>query len=357
MKDCSFGGRYPVAGLLVIEKNTGKYGLKLGCHPDFGIAMERTLTEATQGTDIDQYTERSYIDFSNKSVSDRFNIINSFATGLAQYPYQILLRKNDCNFSPVKDVSKLSNDKILELWLRELINDGFNILIRDNSWLEFPAYQIIIPSMSEANILTDDDLRVYNTRVYVTDLLRNPEKIINEDCKYILGALGYFKGNVLLDNLNNIAAGIENKCIYGTGSLATRYIASLCNVFIGDYKSAFEKIDQMVKSENIKYLSKGSKLQLKAEWLYLSAFVELNDHKKVMDYLEELLDINLVKKIDSIYSNPKNVFINTFPKDLKVIIEHEETENSVFFEISDKLKKEMQKTYIDQSCIGNNINI
>ena len=55
MKDCSLGGEYPVAGLLMIEKNTGKYGLKLGWHPDCGVDMERTLSEATQGGEITIY--------------------------------------------------------------------------------------------------------------------------------------------------------------------------------------------------------------------------------------------------------------------------------------------------------------
>lgn len=75
MKDCSLGGEYPVAGLLMIEKNTGKYGLKLGCHPDFGVAMERTLTEATQGGEITIYSNRSYMDFTNKSVCTPHNLM------------------------------------------------------------------------------------------------------------------------------------------------------------------------------------------------------------------------------------------------------------------------------------------
>lgn len=57
IKDCSFGGQYPVAALIVYEKNTGKYGIKLGCHPDFGVAIERTLTEATQGQDLAEYSK------------------------------------------------------------------------------------------------------------------------------------------------------------------------------------------------------------------------------------------------------------------------------------------------------------
>lgn len=70
IKDCSFGGQYPVAALIVYEKNTGKYGIKLGCHPDFGVAIERTLTEATQGQDLAEYSKRSSVDFTNNHVDE-----------------------------------------------------------------------------------------------------------------------------------------------------------------------------------------------------------------------------------------------------------------------------------------------
>lgn len=61
MVDCSFGGKYPVAGLYILEKNTGKFGFKLGAHPDYGIAMERCFTEAAQGRDIYEYARNLFV--------------------------------------------------------------------------------------------------------------------------------------------------------------------------------------------------------------------------------------------------------------------------------------------------------
>lgn len=87
LKDCSLGGRYPVAALYIVEKNTGRFGVKLGCHPDFGTAMERTITEATQGCEITEYCDRSKLDFLNMGVSNEININNSYKTGYAKYPY------------------------------------------------------------------------------------------------------------------------------------------------------------------------------------------------------------------------------------------------------------------------------
>ena len=96
IKDCSYGGKYPVAALVMLQKNTGRYGLKMGCHPDFGVAMERTFTEAAQGNDILEYVNRSIIDFENSGVDEEDNIVNSFKIGLAQYPYQIFACAGSC---------------------------------------------------------------------------------------------------------------------------------------------------------------------------------------------------------------------------------------------------------------------
>ena len=77
-------GQYPVAALIVYEKNTGKYGIKLGCHPDFGVAIERTLTEATQGQDLAEYSKRSSVDFTNNHVDEWKNIYNSYKFGMGR---------------------------------------------------------------------------------------------------------------------------------------------------------------------------------------------------------------------------------------------------------------------------------
>ena len=76
--DCSFGGKYPVAGLYIIEKNTGKFGFKLGAHPDYGIAMERCFTEAAQGRDIYEYAETCLFDFYDGEDSKKRILQNSY---------------------------------------------------------------------------------------------------------------------------------------------------------------------------------------------------------------------------------------------------------------------------------------
>lgn len=352
MKDCSFGGKYPVAGLMIIQRDTGKYGLKLGCHPNFGVAMERTLTEATQGTDIERYTERSTIDFSNQTVKTRFNIMNSFATGLAQYPFQVIKRDYGKNFIPVKNVNGKSNEELLANWLHELLDDGYDILISDNSWLGFPAYHIIIPGLSEANSMTDQEIKVYNTRTYVAKLLKAPEKITINDCKYIIGVLGYFKGNVLLDSTEQLLPFATQKMPYGTGAISTRYLAALCDVYCENYKDALEKLKPVLKSSGLSQLSNNAIKQFKAECMYLEAMASIKEHKKVMEYLKELLSIEIWNTIEQIYCDPKQILVKQLCKITESDIEIAIDRFSTIYSLMDKLKDEMVKNPISQESLG-----
>lgn len=348
MKDCSFEGEYPVAGLMIIQKDTGKYGLKLGCHPDFGIAMERTLTEATQGTDIDRYTERSYIDFSNKTVYTKFNVMNSFATGLAQYPYQIIKRDYGKKFVGVEEGRGKSNKDFLRDWITKLLNQGYDVLIRDVSWLGFPSFHIIVPGLSEANELTDVDIKAYNTRSYIAKLLRKPAEITEEDCKYIVATMGYFKGNVLLDNTDQMFMTINDMVPYGTGSISTRYLAAVCDVACKNYVAALKKLEPTLKSKGLLQLSDKEIAEFKIEVMYLSAFAEIGEHDKVMEYLKELVSYEMYQKIDWLYSEPELILKKRYPTICDEIVDKKCKVYDAIYDVMDKLKFEMSKSCLNQ---------
>lgn len=348
MKDCSFSGKYPVAGLMIIQHDTGKYGLKLGCHPDFGVAMERTLTEATQGSDIDQYTERSTVDFFNSHVKDKFNISNSFAIGMAQYPFQILYREHSKTFVPIKEVNNKSNREILNDWVKEILEDGYDILIRDVSWLGFPSYHIIIPGLSEANVVSDAEFRAHNTKNFVSNLMKYPEKITEKDCKYIIAAQGYFKGNILLDNNKPFFSFTSQEIPYGTGAISTRYLAAMCYVFCNKPEKALEILSPLSKNIPVLGLEKRDEKRLQAEILYLSALVILKSHVAAMTYMRELLSEDIYTMIDWIYSEPHNILRKIYPSLSDINLSQEEGPQYKMYKVMDKLKEEMMKNPIQQ---------
>ncbi len=97
--DCSLGGKYPVAGLYILEKNTGRFGFKLGAHPDYEIAMERCFTEAAQGMDIYEYAQNCIFDFYEQDEKESKNITKFALSDMAGVPYQILGEETDYKFT------------------------------------------------------------------------------------------------------------------------------------------------------------------------------------------------------------------------------------------------------------------
>lgn len=308
LKDCSFGGVYPVSGLVIIEKNTGYYGLKLGCHPDFGIAIERTLTEAAQGSDILQYSKRSKLDFANSRVADSNNILNGFKSGVAQYPYEILL-ETDAPFIPVEDVSNYSNKQILNRLVERLSDEGYEILIRDVSYLGYPAYQILIPGLSEVFEMTDYWYNAVNTKFHIMKLLNFPSKINKDNVKYIIGVMECYANSQLENSMRSHYGVLSNiPCPAEEYGLGWTYYTAMCYALIGDYKKASERMHMIVsqtKNDNPFYYG---------VYQYFCGMAYENNHPKVIAYLHHFFERDICERIDAIFCNPEQILVAQYPE-------------------------------------------
>ena len=316
LKDCSFGGKYPVVALCIIEKNTGRYGIKFGCHPNIGIAMERTFTEVTQGIDIFEYSQkRSWFDFSNSGVDNSDNISNSYKIGLSQYPYQFFSEKSDYVFTETKNVSNCNNIEILKNWIHDFLPE-YDILIRDVSFTGFPSYQIIIPGLSEMQSLSDYDIRTRNTRSYVAYLLTHPEEITIQNVTYIIGILKIYSNSVFENSLSTYFPPdyIMNLPFDSIGS--DIYLLSMCYIIKGDYQEALNYLKILQK--RAKY---GDDRQLIEEinciYHYISGMHIINNHKEVIEYLKIFFSDDLCILIDKIFKEPEKVIVNQYKNAIK----------------------------------------
>ena len=352
LKDCSLGGEFPVAALVVIEENTGRYGIKLGCHPDYGIAMERAFTEATQGGDLCDYVTRSILDFENRNVTNEHNIFNSFKIGQAQYPYQLLGKEYSYEFRPTRDVSNMTNKEILQVWLQCLVEKGYDVLIRDVSYLEFPAFHIIIPGISEVQNISLKETRAANTRFYVRRLLEQSEEISKEDCKYIIATLAYHLDSIL-ENSAKLLYKDPNIRIedipYENINASSEYMISMCNFFIGRYKEASEYLDCVILQAKRYNAEKNEISYLEAVKGYFEARCLFNEHIDCMRYLERFYDNSIINKIDYYFREADKVLNKQYPKPSKTIDKASIVEHNGLWE---KLFDLQSKKLVDQNSLN-----
>lgn len=306
IKDCSFGGKYPVVALCIIEKNTGKYGLKLGCHPNIGIALERTFTEITQGIDIFEYSrKRSWLDFSNNSVDTPDNISNSFKIGLSQYPYQLFAHTPDYPFTDLERKVGQSNADILKSWIYDFLPE-YDILIRDVSYTGFPSFHIIIPGLSEMQRVTDFDFRVRNTRSFVAYLLSHPEEIHSENVKYIIGVLKAYSSSIYENSLSTYFPPDFITALPFAELGSDVYLLAMCYVLKGRYTDAKQCISLLRKRAKSEHFNVDDTCRdmLDCIYYYLSGMCEIGDHKNVMEYLHTFFTNDLCDRVDWIFNKP-----------------------------------------------------
>ena len=361
LKDCSFGGKYPVAALIVLEKNSGRYGIKLGCHPDYGVAMERAFTEATQGQDIFQYSTRSKFDFSNKNVEKEMNIYNTFKTGKGQFPYQVFGERPAFKFKEIKDISHLSNAEIMTNMINQILVDGYDILIRDVSYLGFPSVHIIVPGMSEMFVADDRRYRIYNTRFYVCELLKHPAEIDETNIRYILSTLEYFLPSEMENTIDTYYNWCNtSKLPFAQYGLGTFYLIAMCYVYMEEFDKALQYIKAMLEvidvNDKSQFTEHDEILFLRAVFYYLEGIVEVKEIEILMEYMNLLFSQDICNQIVDIFKNPKQVIVKQYPC---IQIDEEKVlsaENIILKDIREELKRVQQMNTISQDKIGERLN-
>lgn len=152
IKDCSLEKNYPAVGILMYNHVERKYLFHLGVDPSPITALERSLTEIYQGRNIaavlDMDFEIQYQMLHNAEISDA-EFYKTCTTGSGHYPISILQEPKEMQFHGFDPAWGLSDDSDLLMLKRLIERDGYELFIRDVSFLDFPAYCVYIPGMTE----------------------------------------------------------------------------------------------------------------------------------------------------------------------------------------------------------------
>lgn len=149
VKDISLGEGFPVIALLLYNKDKTKYIVHLGADLNARVALERCFTEIFQGYTAE--TLRFENDVNDCEKLDLFNEFKrslmhgrgcqyeSFFNNKPSYPY--------CGHTTIPEGKDFRED--LHNICQWIMNKGFDIYIRDNSFLGFPTLHIVVPGLSE----------------------------------------------------------------------------------------------------------------------------------------------------------------------------------------------------------------
>jgi len=156
--DASLGGNYPVICVVLFNPANGTCFASFGAHPDFGVALERTVTELLQGRslkDLDVFTAPT---FDDEEVAEHANLETHFidSSGLICWD----LFKHDADYEFADWSFSGSTEEEFATLMAIFDKEDAEVYIADYEHLDVYACRIIVPGMSD--IYPAEDLLLAN---------------------------------------------------------------------------------------------------------------------------------------------------------------------------------------------------
>ncbi|MBQ7886590.1 MAG: YcaO-like family protein [Clostridia bacterium] len=173
VKDCSLGKELPVCAALLMDTAKQRYRASFGSHPSRPVAIERCLTELLQGYDPadSRESDARLIPISRDcaKIDPYVNLLNMYSNGMGVSPYGFFADPPTYACAPAWDVSGEDNLQMLRRYVSLALILSDDVLIRDVSYLGFPAYMILLPGVSHPRV-TRQILRRKNAFASLSDL-------------------------------------------------------------------------------------------------------------------------------------------------------------------------------------------
>jgi ribosomal protein S12 methylthiotransferase accessory factor len=160
VKDCSLGLGLPVVAVVFFDVDRSRGCVKLGADPDLKIALERCLIELLQGTtlrDLNKVVAIRFDEFDHKN--SLANYTELVRTGRARFPTAFF----DCRFDhQFKDFPETNFSRMKDRLdaavkhITQVLPAGGRIYVKDRSYMGFNTYQIVIPGISEAFVISEE---------------------------------------------------------------------------------------------------------------------------------------------------------------------------------------------------------
>ncbi|OOF56920.1 30S ribosomal protein S12 methylthiotransferase accessory factor YcaO [Rodentibacter myodis] len=159
--DASLGGKYPVICVVLLNPTNGTCFASFGAHPNFQIALERTVTELLQGRSLKDLDVFSPPSFNNADVAEHANLETHFIDSSGLISWDLFKEKSDYAFADW-DFSGTTQEEYANL-MAIFRAENKEVYIMDYHHLEVYACRIIVPGMSD--IYPADDLIYANNNM------------------------------------------------------------------------------------------------------------------------------------------------------------------------------------------------
>lgn len=167
--DASLGGKYPVISVVLFNPHNGTCYASFGAHPNFGVALERTVTELLQGRSLKDLDVFSPPSFDNDEIADLSNLETHFIDSSGLISWDLFKQQADYEFVDW-DFSGTTEQEFNNL-MAIFHEQNTEVLIMDYEHLGVYACRILAVGMSEIYPPEDLILANNNMAIHLRDLI------------------------------------------------------------------------------------------------------------------------------------------------------------------------------------------
>ncbi|WP_191113083.1 OsmC domain/YcaO domain-containing protein [Acinetobacter lwoffii] len=157
VKDASLGGQFPVMCVTLMNPRTGGVFASFGAHPNFEVALERSLTELLQGRSFEGLNDLPKPTFSSNAVTEPNNFVEHFIDSSGVVSWRFFSAKSDYDFIEWDFTNNGQNsnaDEAQELFT--ILEDmGHEVYMAVYQHLGATACRILVPGYSEIYLVED----------------------------------------------------------------------------------------------------------------------------------------------------------------------------------------------------------
>jgi ribosomal protein S12 methylthiotransferase accessory factor len=336
VKDCSLGENLPAVAAIFIDKSNQNYMIRFGVHPTFEIALERCLTETFQGRDLRQASVNHFHFSEANDYVDR-DIMNICRSGEGDYPVEFFLEDYSYEFVPFKE-QEWTNPKMVEELLNILIKKGYDVLIRDVSFLGFPSFKIIVPGFSE---IYDLNLSQTNTEINIARVRNIMRRLHCASDDEIRSLVSYIKSRRHIVKENTLAwlLGVQVENLFAKVNSSTEFLSIVANYRLGNLGQAYSEMKVLIdenKLDNEYYRCVKDYICAKAN-LYTDEQIK---YAIAVFYSKETVDTVLRH-----FGDTKNIFDNFYRKATCWECSGCEVSNVCSYKLTDKFLQAVKSKY------------
>ncbi|MDR2204911.1 MAG: YcaO-like family protein [Flavobacteriaceae bacterium] len=357
--DFSCGKKFPVVGLLLIDRTKNKYRLNVGSDTNFKVALSRVITEIFQGSKDLDVINKSLLDFPSKEtvpflyentpddIEEREKNITKFMKdGSGIFPESLFGEVPSYDFDETAFKPKKSYEEEVKYLLNLANNLDYDVYMRDVSVLGFPAVFIYIPNISilgQKSFSNKDNINISKDLIVKIDELENLlipfDKLIYDQTKInraieIIESLDLVSVNNEEYKLKNLFK-LEFKKDSSWNNIPTSFFMILLTILAKDFKKSIHYLDLFINQMKL-----GNNLYYKEIKEYLTC---LSNNKSVKH-----INKNIVENL----STPESLFkFIKYPNcpDCSNCELNKECNSFPNYDLFNKVKKKAKEVFINQN--------